>query len=245
MSMNRKAFYDAIRAKVGLTEQNVFGFERFLDYAEAHPLPLIRCAYVMATGYWESGRTMHPVKEAYWKDEAWRKRNLRYYPWYGRGLIQTTWEDNYRAIARAMGLPEDTFTKDPDKLLTFEYALPALFVGMEKGIYTGKDLDDYIDLQDEDDAEDLREYVAARRIVNGTDRAAAIGQLALVFEKGLKASGYSTQKPVVSVSERAPETPVEPTPAIVVAADPAPRVPTPSPPQRDPWWRRLLNLLKG
>lgn len=36
-----------------------------------------------------------PVREAYWLSEAWRAANLRYYPDYGRGLMQCTWPDNY------------------------------------------------------------------------------------------------------------------------------------------------------
>lgn len=189
--MNRKAFYDQIRDEVNLTTQNVEGMEKLLDYAERKErLDTQSLGYVTATTWWETGQTMHPVKEAYWKDEAWRKKNLRYYPWYGRGLIQTTWERNYRAIAKAMGLPEDTFIKNPDLLLTFEYALPALFTGMKLGIYTGKDLDDYIDGIDESDEEDLREFKLARKIVNGTDKAETIGRLALIFEDGLIAAGY-------------------------------------------------------
>jgi hypothetical protein len=218
--MNRKAFYDAIRPSVNLTTQNVEGFEKFLDYLEQHPLQINSAAYAAATAWWESAQTMHPVKEAYWKSEEWRKQNLRYYPWYGRGLIQTTWEDNYKKIAKAMGLPENTFIKDPDLLLTFQYALPALFVGMEKGIYTGKDLGDYIDDVDESDAEDLREYTTARRIVNGTDKAQSIGNLALVFERGLKAAGYDDKKAVIPTP---PASPAPPKDHVPPAPEPQPQ----------------------
>ena len=189
--MERKAFYDAVRGDINLTTENVVGFEKLLDYMDAHPMPLNDGAYGLATAFWESAQTMHPVKEAYWLSEDWRRKNLRYFPWYGRGLIQTTWEDNYRRIAVALGLPADTFLNDPDKLLEWKYAIPALFTGMQVGLYTGKSFDDYIDDIDESDEEDLREFISARRIVNGTDRATQIGKLALVFEKGLKAAKYS------------------------------------------------------
>lgn len=216
--MDRAVFYDAVRPHVNLTTQNVEGMERLLDYAEgqARMTNIQWLAYIIATAWWESGQTMHPVKEAYWKSEEWRKANLRYYPWYGRGLVQTTWEQNYRAIAVAMGLPESFFIKNPDLLLTFEYALPALFVGMLQGIYTSKDVGDYIDDIDEDDAEDLREYKNARRVVNSTDKADTIGKLALVFEKGLKASGYVGTKdaPPVPVQKPQPEVPVSTGPSV-------------------------------
>lgn len=193
--MNRQKFYNTIRNDINLTTQNVLGFEKFLDYLERIDWNINKAAYALATAYWETAQTMHPVKEAYWLSENWRKKNLRYYPWYGRGLIQTTWKENYKNIAIKMGLPEDTFLKNPDLLLEWEYALPAMFVGMETGIYTGKSIDDYIDNIDESDTEDFKEYVNARRVVNGTDKAQTIAKLALVFEKGLKAAGY-TQKPI-------------------------------------------------
>ncbi len=159
--MDKAKFFNNIRPHVNLTTQNVIGMDKVLDYALKRGTALGSLSYIIATDWWETAQTMHPVKEAYWMSEEWRRRNLRYFPWYGRGLIQTTWEENYKRIAVAMGLPADTFLKNPDLLLTFEYALPALFVGMEMGIYTGKDLGDYIDDVDESDAEDLREWKAA------------------------------------------------------------------------------------
>jgi putative chitinase len=202
--MDRKVFFDTIRPAVQLTEPNVAGFEKVLAYAEDRGTQLDYLAYILPTGYIETAMTMQPVREAFWLSEAWRKKNLRYWPWYGRGLIQTTWEDNYRKLAVAMGLPEDTFIKNPDLLLEWEHALPAMFVGMERGLYTGKKLGDYIDGADESDAEDLREFTNARRIVNGTDRAAEIGKLALVFEKALRASGYAPKPPEPTPPETAP-----------------------------------------
>jgi len=169
---------------------------------------------------------MQPVKEAYWLSEDWRRRNLRYYPWYGRGLVQVTWKTNYARFGEVLyegGVVDDpkAFIKAPNKLLEWEYALPALFVGMETGIYTGKALGDYIDDVDEPDAEDLREYTNARRIVNGTDKAQTIARLALVFENGLKAAGYD-----------------------VLALDPEPVPPMPPPPPDHGLIRRLVWWLK-
>jgi len=186
--LDKKIFFDSIRPHINLTTQNVVGFEKILDYGEKRQTPLNQFAYVLPTSFWESGQTMHPVKEAFWLSEEWRRNNLRYYPWYGRGLVQTTWERNYAVLTERIRVD---FLTDPDLLLEWEYALPALFIGMEEGLYTGKSLDDYIDDLDEPDDEDLREFVNARRIVNGTDRQFEIGRLALVFEHGLRAAGYA------------------------------------------------------
>ena len=54
--------------------------------------PTAWCAYGLATAWWETNKTMQPVREAYWLSEAWRKPNLRYYPHYGRGYVQLTWK---------------------------------------------------------------------------------------------------------------------------------------------------------
>lgn len=185
--MDRKVFYDYLRLRVNLTTQNVYGFERVLDYAETNETRAADMPYILATDWWETSQTMWPVKEAFWMSESWRRRNLRYYPWYGRGLIQVTWESNYRKLWQDLG---KSGSVDPDAFLTWEVAIPALFYGMQSGIYTGKDLDDFIDNIDESDEEDLREFINARRIVNGTDRALAIGKLALMFERALKKAKY-------------------------------------------------------
>lgn len=190
MAFNYAKFYTSIRRKVNLTTMNVMGMDRVIAYGLSRRNNINEFAYIIASAWWESAQTMHPVKEAYWMSEAWRKRNLRYYPYYGRGLIQITWERNYRKMGTELGVG-NRFVVNPDLMLEWEYALPALYVGMEKGLYTGKAVDDYIDDLDESDTEDLREYKNARRVVNGTDQAAAIASLALTFEKGLKAGGYS------------------------------------------------------
>ena len=35
-------------------------------------------------------------REAYWLSEAWRRRISGDFPYYGRGLIQITWKENYK-----------------------------------------------------------------------------------------------------------------------------------------------------
>lgn len=182
-------FYNVLRAgKLNLTTANVFGMEKVLAYAEEHGYSLQQLKYILATAWWESAGTMHPVKEAYWMSEDWRRHHLRYFPWYGRGLIQTTWENNYHIIGDAIGVD---LISNPDALLDWPAALPALFVGMERGLYTSRKVGDYVDLIDESDAEDMREMIEARRVVNGTDHNKDIAKLGLIMERALKAGGYT------------------------------------------------------
>lgn len=52
----------------------------------------------------ETASTFKPVREAFWLSEEWRRDNLRYYPFYGRGHIQLTWDYNYRTYGGFLGV---------------------------------------------------------------------------------------------------------------------------------------------
>lgn len=202
--MDRSQFYAVVRGAMGsLTQPNVVGFELFLNEGERRQEPLNRLAYVLATVWWETGKTMQPVREAYWVGhgneavaENWRRTHLRYYPFYGRSYPQFTWEGNYRKASDAWNAkyrgagPAVDFVANPDAIMNPAYGVPLTFDAMENGWFTGRDLADYIDTVDENDAADFQEFAAARRIVNGTDRAGDIAQIALTMERGLKAAGY-------------------------------------------------------
>ena len=186
MELDHKKFFAAIRPSLGaLTTANVVGFELVLAEAKRRSTGLPHVAYVLGTAWWESGKTMQPVREAYWLSEAWRKKNLRYYPYYGRGLVQITWLENYKKAGDRYGVD---FVNNPDLVMDPKHSINILFDGMIEGWFTAKKLDDYIDDVDESDDEDLKEYVAARRIVNGVDKQLEIGKLALMFEKALRSS---------------------------------------------------------
>lgn len=151
-----------------------------IEKGKEHDLLRNQLAYVLATAYWETARTMKPVKEAYWLSEDWRKKNLRYYPWYGRGYVQLTWEANYRKAQDKTGYP---FHKNPDTALKSEPAAVVLVRGSKEGWFTGKKLSDFITLEQSD-------FVNARRIINGTDRAKEIAEIAKEYDSLLKAEGY-------------------------------------------------------
>jgi hypothetical protein len=151
-----------------------------IDTARKAGLYRNQLAYVLATAYWETANTMEPVEEAFWMSDAWRAKNLRYYPWHGRGYVQLTWERNYLRAGKALDVD---LISDPDLARDPQIAAPILVTGMVEGWFTGKRLDQYITLQKSD-------YVGARRIVNGTDRAAQIADIARRYEAALLDAGY-------------------------------------------------------
>lgn len=146
-----------------------------LTTARAAGLTDAQIAYVLATAYWETARTMQPVEEAYWLSDAWRQKNLRYYPWHGRGFVQLTWQANYEKAGKALGID---LTTDPSKAMEPQISARILVEGMKGGWFTGKKLADYINAERTD-------FVGARRIVNGTDKAAEIAAIAKIYLEAL------------------------------------------------------------
>ena len=154
-----------------------------ITHCERYDLLRNQAAYVLATAFWETARTMEPVKEAYWLSEQWRKDNLRYYPWYGRGYVQLTWEENYQRAGDKLGLD---LTTDPDAVMAPATSSLILVEGCRDGWFTGKKLSDYITLQQSN-------FVDARRIVNGTDKADTIAAIAVNYDAALLAEGYGVE----------------------------------------------------
>ncbi len=125
-------------------------------------------AYVLATVEWETARTFKPVREAFWLSEEWRKENLRYYPYYGRGYVQITWEKNYKKYSDIL---EIDLPGMPDLAMNELVALFILVHGFKTGTFTGRKISDYINKFQTD-------FVDARRCINGTDHAEDIAKLA-------------------------------------------------------------------
>jgi putative chitinase len=168
--IDRLIFFAAVRKAFGrLSQSQVDGFNKIIDEAALRATMLPRLAYMLATVRWETSRTMQPVREM--GGERYL-RTKRYYPWVGEGLVQVTWKEN----AIKFG------AKKPGDLLTWPIALVALFDGMEKGMFTGKKLADYIA------PPRVHDYLNARRIINGTDHARDIEKLANTFETALSQS---------------------------------------------------------
>jgi Chitinase class I len=93
--------------------------------------------------------------------------------YYGRGFVQLTWKSNYATMGHLLGID---LVGHPEKALELPIATQILFEGMMRaksriGDFTGLALDDCFNATHED-------WVRARAIVNGTDHAAAITDIA-------------------------------------------------------------------
>lgn len=159
---------------------NLGDTQLIIEEAKSRGVLRNQLAYILATAYHETAHTMKPVVEAYWLSEEWRKRNLRYYPWHGRGYVQITWEYNYQKAEDQLGIE---ITDDPTVVMKPEVAKEILVEGMIEGWFTGKKLSDYITLSKSD-------FVGARRIINGTDKATLIAGIASQYDRDLKRIGY-------------------------------------------------------
>lgn len=171
----------------GIQQGQVDGLKACLAGMGAAGWPVAYVAYGLATAFWETNKTMEPVREAYWLSEEWRRKNLRYYPWYGRGLVQSTWEKNYQRSDDALGLG-GALMKNPDLLLTLEVAVPTMVRGMEEGWFTGKKLADTLPRTV---SATLDQFKASRPIINGRDKDDEIAAIAVKFQDALQAGGWA------------------------------------------------------
>ncbi|MBN9137842.1 MAG: hypothetical protein J0I92_17610 [Phyllobacterium sp.] len=236
--MDKAKFFAGLRARdsglfgTSLSQPQVEGTERIVDEGQNRGMALRQLAYVLATAYHETGAKMQPVREVGGEKYL---RSKPYYPWVGEGLVQVTWEANARKFGATA----------PGQLMEWPIALRAIFDGMSKGMFTGKKLADYI-------AGDRVDYVGARRIVNGTDKASLIAGYAKAFEAALKAGGYGGQgAQTAPTPQPAPPAPVQPVPAApepaAPPASPAPPVAVPMPSAKPTsstnWLARLISIV--
>lgn len=144
-------------------------------------------------------------------DDGWRFR--------GHGMVHLTGRRNFSVASTRLGVD---MINNPHLALNNETAAECLVIGCEEGWFTGKKLSDYLP----------GDYVQARRVVNGLDRAAEIAGYARAFEAALRAGGYH---PTILLKPTKPSVPPEP------SAPPAPEVPDPQP----GFWGRLWRDLRA
>lgn len=146
--------------------------ELIIEECDNHSLYLDeQKAYVLGTVEWETNHTFKPVKEAYWKSESWRKRNLRYYPYYGRGAVQLTWQYNYEKFSEILGID---LVNNPDLAMDPYNSIYILVYGFKHGTFTGRKLETYVNI-------DKTDFYHARRCINGLNKATKIAKIAEDF----------------------------------------------------------------
>lgn len=184
--IHRDYFFENIKFYLfkSFTQEQVDGLNVFLDWYDNENPPLPEkyhlddrnLAYVLATAYHETAATMQPIKE--YGSESYLK-SKPYYPWYGRGYVQLTWEDNYKYQDQKLGL-RGALIQDPDLALDPKIALQIIVRGMYDGDFRPPHtLGKYF-------TDTLTDWYNAREIVNAAhDRASDIAGYAELFHNAI------------------------------------------------------------
>lgn len=181
---NPDAFFAAVRKITGSLDQEQVDILNRLTAAAAR-WGAGWLAYAIATAWHES--RLKPIEE--WgkgKGREYGKTNATGKAPYGRGLVQLTWHANYVKADDELHLG-GALVKNYDLALDPEIAVQIMVRGMEKGWFTGKSLATYIGAGEGS----LPEFKAARRIINGTDKADLIAGYAVKFQDALVAGGWA------------------------------------------------------
>lgn len=197
-------FFDAMRSGLmapTLDNNEVSGSNAILEAMTG--LPIAWCAYALATAFHETAHTMQPIKE-YGGDKYFTRmyditgarptlaRKMgnttagdgpRYC---GRGYVQLTWKVNYAKAGQKLNVD---LVSNPDLAMNADIAALILRYGMREGWFTGKSFQSYLPAAGLATA---AQFQAARRIINGTDKAALIANYAVEFQKALVAGEWET-----------------------------------------------------
>lgn len=211
--MNRAAFFASLRRRqsgvfgTSLSQGQVKGIEGILSAFESHgDGKADTLAYALATAYHETGGRMAPVREGFATSDAGARRavqnlarkrgpesNVAKYArpvgshghvYYGRGHVQLTWMDNYRASSADAGTD---LVRNPDKMLDPEISARVLIKGLLDGRWNGrkKGLRYYLNKND---------LEGARRTVNVTDKWGTIAGYYRAFLAAIEAGGGWNQR---------------------------------------------------
>lgn len=182
--IERDHFYPIVRRDLfagKLKQSQVDGMEMILQEWDiwnglAFMMPS-KLAYMLATVYHETAQTMQPIEEF---GKGATKEYGKVDPetgqvYYGRGFVQLTWKRNYERAQKELAID---CVAHPELVMQPQYATQILFHGMDNGWFTGARLANYFNKEKID-------YVGARRIINGTDRAQHIANIAMKFREAI------------------------------------------------------------
>jgi predicted chitinase len=259
--MDKAKFFAAIRRELfdgALTPIQVYRIETLLDAIIAADWPLSYASYALATSFHESAQFKHMKElggEAYFKrmyDKAGSRPHVAKalgnteagdgVKFAGRGYAQLTGRSNYSKASKALGID---LLKEPGLAEEPTVAAKVLIWGMSTGAYTGKANRDYL-------AKSPPDYVNARRIINGTDKASLIATYAKEFQAALVTAGYG-KAAVTIVDQRTGPKPMMPTavpprtePVKVIEIEPTRNDGEHEAPKSErSWWGSVVNKLLG
>jgi hypothetical protein len=238
--MNKSEFFDLIRGQIfggALNADQVKHIEAIVDASAAAGWSIPYAAYGLATAHHETARFVH-LKElggvGYFtrmydvrgNRPSLARSNGNVHPgdgprFIGRGYVHLTWRNNYRRAGQKIGVDLES---NPDRAAEPDIAARIMIEGMQAGWFTGRANRHYLDSNPPD-------YIGARRIINGTDKAALIAGYARDYERALSGAGYKPGKTVT----------------VPVVAPPPPDIPKPATPATQPaqggFWSRFMQSL--
>lgn len=216
--MDRAKFFAAVRPTAfdgHLSQAQVNGIEAILDGCEGGGVTDLRqIAYILTTPMIETGGSFVPVSENLnysaaglretfpkyftaaqaqsYARQPQRIANRAYgnrmgngpeasgdgWKYRGRGYCQITGHDNYATFSKLLGVD---LVSNPDLAMSDDIAAKIIVIGMRDGIFTGHKLSNYFE-------PDSADWVGARRIINGQDKAQQIASYAKSFYAALKAA---------------------------------------------------------
>lgn len=182
--INRTYFFYIVREHLyagKMKQSEVDGCEAILDEWERRTevkfiMPSY-LAYMLATTYHETARTMQPIEEyGKGKNRSYGKIDPDTgHAYYGRGFVQLTWKENYKKAGDKLGID---LVHYPERALDLKIATDILFTGMIEGWFTGRKLSHYFN-------DHLIDYRQARKIINALDKADVIAKYAFYFREAI------------------------------------------------------------
>lgn len=190
---NAEASLAKIKKAFGkLSDAQVSGFRFLLSSPQIEGALITQVAYMLATVWHETAKTMQPIAEYGGEHYA----NSRYdpvlattparrqraramgntqkgdgYKYRGRGYVQLTWKGNYARMGELLSV--DLVNK-PELAMQPDIALAIMIRGMRDGLFTGAKLSTFVN-------NERTNYTSARSVINGTDKAALIAGYAAKF----------------------------------------------------------------
>ena len=201
---NASKFFDKLRSGImgpKLDDDEVTGTSAILEAMAG--LPVSWVAYALATSFHETAHTMQPIKEFGGEKYFTRRYGIEGQnprlarslgntlpgdgaKYAGRGFVQITGRSNYSKSGIKLNVD---LVNGPDLALSKDIAAMILRFGMREGWFTGKSFQSFLPA---DKPATLAQFQAARRIINGTDKATLIAQYAVAFQDALIAGGWET-----------------------------------------------------